>query len=265
MAGVVCVGLALLLAGCSGQNGTTTHGVHLVKKGRLTVCTHLPYKPFEFTNKKRKVTGFDVDMMRLLAKKLDVKEKVISVAWSKVTSGAVFKANECDMAMGGATITPKRAQSVQFTKPYFDSTQAVITQTDSPVHNLADLKGKRLGVQTETTGKRYAESHQTKFGYKIIIFDDISLETAAVRSGRVAAGLSDNSALGPYVKNHPKTHIVERLDTGEHYGFIAAKNSANANKLIKMMNQVITQAQKDGTYKKLFKKWFGQAPGRVGS
>lgn len=256
---------SLLLTACGGDNGETTHGVHLVNKGRLTICTHIPYKPFEFGNKDGEIVGFDADMMGLLAKKLDVQKKVLSVPWSTVTSGAVFKADKCDVAMGGATITKERAESVQFSKPYFDSTQALITQTGNGIYKLADLKGKRLGVQTETTGKRYAESHQKEFGYTVVVFDDLALETAAVSAGKVAAGMSDNSALVPYARAHSKTHIVQRLETGEQYGFIAQKNDANGDKLIHKINQVITQAKNDGTYEELFHKWFGQGPGRVGS
>ncbi|NNC22577.1 amino acid ABC transporter substrate-binding protein [Salinisphaera sp. USBA-960] len=256
---------ALVLVGCSESSGTKTHGVYLVNEGQLTVCTHLPYKPFEFTNKQGEIVGFDVDMIDLLAEKLGVETKVISVAWNTVTSGAVLKADKCDLAMGGATITQERAQTVQFSKPYFESTQALMTQTGSGIQKLADLKGQKLGVQTETTGKRYAEAQQAQHGYKLVIFDDLALETSAVSAGKVAASMGDRSALVPYVRDHPEAHLVQQLETGERYGFIAQKNNANADKLLAKLNKVIAKARDNGTYDKLMRKWFGQTSERAGS
>ena len=65
--------LSLTLAGCAagGDKTEVAGGAKIVKKGTLTVCTHLPYKPFQY-NEGGKVVGFDVDMMDLVAKKLDL-------------------------------------------------------------------------------------------------------------------------------------------------------------------------------------------------
>lgn len=88
--------------------------IKLVNPGTLTLCTHLPYKPFEFVNEDREVVGFDVDLAKLLADKMGVDTKIISIGWNQIVSGAVFAANKCDLAMGGATITDKRAKAVLF-------------------------------------------------------------------------------------------------------------------------------------------------------
>ena len=64
--------LALTLAGfaAGGEKTEVAGGAKVIKKGTLTVCTHLPYKPFQY-NQGGKVVGFDVDMMDLVAKKLE--------------------------------------------------------------------------------------------------------------------------------------------------------------------------------------------------
>ena len=69
--------LSLTLAGCAagGDKTSVEGGAKIVKKGTLTVCTHLPYKPFQY-NQGGKVVGFDVDMMDLVAKKLDLKQSI---------------------------------------------------------------------------------------------------------------------------------------------------------------------------------------------
>lgn len=257
VAGVV-FGVATSTFAASQADDSAT--IKLVHPGTLTMCTHLPYKPFEFVNKDREVVGFDVALGKLLAKDLGVDTQVVSIGWNQIVSGAVFAARKCDIAMGGATITAKRKESVQFSDPYFNATQVLLTKKDSGISSLADLKGKRLGVQTATTGQVYAEKHADDNGYTMVVYDDLALLTTAVSSGAVAASIQDSAPLIKYTQEHPDTVIAAAFDTGEHYGFMAKKDDANANRLIAKFNTALANAQEDGTYKKLYEKWFGKMP-----
>lgn len=262
---VAVVGLSLGLAACSQDQGGTVDGIHLVDQNALTVCTHLPYKPFQFTNGQGDVVGFDVDMLQLLADDLGVKEHVISMDWNQITSGAVFTANKCDLAMGGASITPTRAKAVAFSAPYFDSTQALLVKKDSNIKELSDLRGKRLGIQTDTTGAIYARKHAEEYGYDTVEFDDLALETTAVPAGKVAAAIGDNGPLYQFAQDNPTTAVAGEIETGEQYGFMAKKNDDNAKALLTRLNQQIAQARDNGTYDRLYKKWFGRLPQQTGS
>lgn len=258
-------GLTVVLVACSQDEGGTVKGIHLVNKNALTVCTHLPYKPFQFTNDNGKVVGFDVGLLRLLADDLGVKEKVVSMDWSQITSGAVFAAKKCDVAMGGATITPTRAKAVAFSAPYFNATQALLVKKDSGIKGPGDLRGKRLGIQADTTGAIFAQKNAEKYGYSTVVFDDLALETTAVSAGKVAASIGDNGALYQYAADNPKTTIASEFDTGEHYGFMAKKDDDNASKLLDRLNKQIAKARSDGQYAKIFKHWFGRLPAKVNS
>src|SRR5689334_24931493 len=107
--------LALALSACgsddSGSGGSedkaAAAGITLVKPGKLTVCTHLPYKPFQYKDG-TDVVGFDVDLLNLVADDLGVKQDVVNIEWAQVTSGAAFQAKKCDMGMGAMTITKER-------------------------------------------------------------------------------------------------------------------------------------------------------------
>jgi len=260
--GGLCVA-AMALGACSQDEGGTVDGIHLVDKDALTVCTHLPYKPFQFTNAEGEVVGFDVDILKLLADDLGVEENVVSMDWNQITSAAVFAAHKCDVAMGGATITPERAKAVLFSDPYFNSTQALLVKTDSGITGLADLKGKRLGIQADTTGAIYAEKHAEEYGYTTVVFDDLALETTAVSAGKVVAAIGDNGPLYQFAEDTPGTEIAAEFDTGEYYGFLAKKDDENAQKLIDRLNQQIAQAKENGEYDRIFEKWFGHLPADV--
>ncbi|WP_405061033.1 transporter substrate-binding domain-containing protein [Kribbella sp. NBC_01505] len=264
-AAVAAAALALSLAACgngSGSGGSDDKakaaGIELVKSGTLTICTHLSYKPFEFKDG-TKVVGFDVDLLTLLADDLGLKVDVLSIEWAQITSGAAFQAKKCDIGMGAMTITPERQAAISISDPYMDATQVLMVKKDSGIKGLADLRGKVLGAQSDTTGKTYADKYKDANGYKVIPFNDISLQENNVKSGRVAAAINDNGALYNFVKDNPDMEIVAEFDTKEQYGFAALKDGTGP-KIIAKYNELLAKAKTDGKYNEIYKTWFGVEP-----
>jgi polar amino acid transport system substrate-binding protein len=255
--------LALTLTACGDESepatGGATEDISLVKSGKLTVCTHLPYKPFQY-KEGTEVVGFDVDLLDLLAKDLGVEQEVVNIEWSQVTSGAGFAAKKCDMGMGAMTITEERQKAINITDPYMDATQVLLVKKDSGYKTLADLKGKKVGVQADTTGKDYADEQAKTNGFSVVVFNDLALQTANVKSGRVDAAINDNGVLYDFVKANQDTEVVAEFDTGEQYGFAARKNDPSGDKLVAKFNDLLAKAKSDGTYNEIFKKWFGVEP-----
>lgn len=263
--------LALAACGSSSGNGNgggaggganPTGGPELVNSGTLTVCTHFSYKPFEFKDDSGKAVGFDVDLADATAKQLGLSGPAtyVDIEFAQITSGAVFAAKKCDIAMGAITITDKRKQSVNFSQPYFKATQALLTKKSSGVSDLASLKGKKLGAQTDTTGQIYADKNKDANGYDIVVFDDLPTELTGLQSGRVDAAINDNGPLLDFAKTNPDFEVVKEFDTGEEYGFVGQKDNANATKIMDAFNAALKKSIEDGSYKASYKKWFGSEP-----
>jgi polar amino acid transport system substrate-binding protein len=260
--------LALALTACgssdkaSGASGdkAAAAGITLVKPGKLTVCTHLPYKPFQYKDG-TKVVGFDVDLLDLVAKDLGLEQDVVNIEWAQVTSGAAFKAKKCDMGMGAMTITPERQAAISITAPYMDATQVLMAKKDSGIKTLADLRGKKVGAQADTTGKKYADENAQANGYTVIPFNDLALQENNVKSGRVDAAINDNGVLYDFVKDNPDMAVVAEFNTGEQYGFGALKDGSGP-KLVEKFNGLLTAAKSDGKYNEIYKKWFGVEPAK---
>ncbi len=258
--------LALALSACgsddSGSGGSedkaAAAGITLVKPGKLTICTHLPYKPFQYKDG-TKVVGFDVDLLDLLAKDLGLEQEVVNIEWAQVTSGAAFQAKKCDVGMGAMTITDSRKAAISITDPYMDATQVLLTKKDAPYKSLEDLKGKKVGVQADTTGKDFATEQSKKIGFEVVVFNDLALQENNVKSGRVDAGINDNGVLYDFVKENPDTAVVAEFDTGEQYGFGALKDGSGP-KLVEKFNTLLAAAKTDGKYNEIYKKWFGVEP-----
>jgi polar amino acid transport system substrate-binding protein len=258
--GVVAVTVSLLLAGCGGGDETTTTpqagGVDLIKSGKLVTCTHLPYEPFQF-EQGGKVVGFDVDMIDLVAKRLAVTQEIFDTPFEGIQSGEALNARQCDLAAAAMTITEERKQKILFSDPYFNADQALLVKKGSGITGLDQLKGKLLGVQTATTGKMYAEKNAVPKGVKLKDYEDLALELKAVQTGAVAGAINDIPVLLDFAKKNADVEVAATFKTGEQYGFgMKLGNQA----LAKVVNEVIAKAKQDGTYKQLYRKWFGVEP-----
>jgi polar amino acid transport system substrate-binding protein len=275
--GLLAIVTALVLAGCGGEGGeggdggdattatpdaaaTATAGtgadVDLVNAGQLTVCTHLPYEPFEF-RQENEIVGFDIDLMDLLAEDLGVETAVVDTPFEGIQSGEDLNSGRCDIAAAGMTITEDRAEVIAFSDPYFDATQALITQEGAPYETLDDLEGETLGVQSGTTGEIYAEENAPE-GVTLRSYEDLALLLSAVQTEQVAAGINDNGVLYDFVQDNPDLAVVTEFDTGEQYGF--GLEQTGSEELIEATNAMIETARSEGTYDEIYEDWFGAAP-----
>ncbi|MET8010407.1 ABC transporter substrate-binding protein [Streptomyces sp. NPDC005271] len=245
-----------LLAGCTStaSQGSSGSDISLVKSGKLTTCTHLPYPPFQ-SRQGKKIVGFDVDLVDLVASALDVKQEIVDTPFEGIQSGEDLNANQCDVAAAGMTINEVREKNLDFSDPYFEATQALLTKKGASYKALGDLKGKKLAVQQGTTGEQYAQRHAK--GAKLVQFEDLALLLTAVKTGQVDAGIDDNGVLYDYVKDNPDTEVTAEFNTGERYG-IAVRTGNDA--LRKKVNKVLGDARADGRYDRIYRKWFGTAP-----
>jgi polar amino acid transport system substrate-binding protein len=260
--------LLLSLTACGGDDEPTTAapppaaGPKLIQPGKLTTCTHLPYAPFQF-EEGGKIVGFDVDLVDLIAKDLGVEQAIVDTPFEGIKSGQDLNTGKCDIAAAGMTITDERKQVIDFADPYFDATQALLVKTGSGINSLESLKGKTLGVQSGTTGKDYVTAQKVE-GVKVQEFEDLATEQQALATGQIDGAVNDLPVWLDYIKKNPgKFEVGAQFDTGEQYGF-GIKKDGNPE-LLKRTNAVLQKAKSDGTYDKLYEKWFGTKPSPAAS
>jgi polar amino acid transport system substrate-binding protein len=261
LAVLLAAGMAVAGAGCSKseKGGSVASGVPIVASGKLTVCTHLPYEPFQYKDDSGKIVGFDIDLMDLVAKKLHVTQTVVDTPFEGIKSGQDLNTGKCDVAAAGMTINAERKAVMDFSTPYFDANQALLVRAGQKYDSLAALKGKKLGTQASTTGEEYATKHAKENGYTTVSFKDLAALQQALATKQVDAAIDDLPVMATYVKHNPgKFEVSTQFSTGEQYGY-SVKKGANP-KLLKTINDVIAEARKDGTYDKIYAKWIGGTP-----
>ncbi|KUO22548.1 transporter substrate-binding domain-containing protein [Streptomyces dysideae] len=248
----------VFVAGCSSDDGgasgtkTAAGGVELVKAGRLTTCTHLPYPPFQ-SEIDGKVQGFDVSLIDLVAEDLGVQQEIVDQPFENFKTGGSLNAGQCDLAAAGMTITDERKKNVDFSAPYFEATQAVLADKKSGIGSFADLKGKKVGAQAQTTGEDYAKSQ----GLDPVSFESSDAVLNGLRTGQVDAVVIDYPVVQGWLKtkaNADAFEVADNINTGEQYGFTVKKGNS---KLVAAINKALADAKSDGTYKKLYEQWIG--------
>ncbi|WP_405784914.1 ABC transporter substrate-binding protein [Streptomyces sp. NBC_01378] len=259
---VLAAALTLSATACSKEQATTTAGgVKLVKSGQLTTCTHLPYAPFQ-SEKGKKIVGFDVDLIDLVADDLGLKQQIVDKSFETIKTGADLNAGVCDVAAAGMTITPERKQHLAFSTPYFDANQALLARKGVKAKSLGDIKsGKiRLGSQSATTGEDTAHAA----GIDSKSFESSDAELNGLRTGQVDVVIQDYPVVQNWLKdpaNAAKFTVTGTVQTGEKYGF-AVRKGGNP-KLLAAIDKAIKKAKQDGTYKKLYEKWIGPMPAKA--
>lgn len=224
----------------------------LVREGVLTVCTDMPYEPFEF-EKAGKPAGFDVDLVQLVADRLDVGLDMVDTAFDDIASGESLNKGRCDVAISAMTITGERARVLNFSSPYFDAAQALVVEKGSGVDTLEDLAGRPVGVQAGTTGELYVTDNAPRA--EVVPFEDASAMDEAMRNGRVVATVHDNTVVGDVIEANPDLKVAAEFDTGEQYG-MAVRRNGNVE-LLRTINDVLATAKADGAYDGIYATWFG--------
>ncbi|SDP81476.1 polar amino acid transport system substrate-binding protein [Actinopolyspora xinjiangensis] len=248
--------LVVAAAGCGSGGGGEAKGVPLVNEGRLTTCTNVPYEPFE-SREDGEVVGFDIDLIDLVAEDLGVEQRVTNAPFTTLQSGQALNVGNCDVAAAAITINDVREKNFDFSDPYFNATQALLAPEGSGLDSFAALEGKALGYQKGTTGAEYAKERAERHDVTLKQFADLGLLLQNMRTGKIDAVINDDFALVEFADENPKFEVTKKLRTDENYGFGVKTGN---DKLRTKINEVLAEAKEDGTYDRLYEKWFGTAP-----
>lgn len=280
-AALVAVSLAFALAACGdddGGGGSDAEGafgeceiqsevgelgdVELVSDGVLTVVTSLPAPGFWNGDDPESINGgFEYCMAAEIATSLGVDEvEVVNVSFDALVAG---QTGDFDIALSQVTITPERAEVVDFGVPYFSSDQGVLVNAGTTVSTIEEAKALNWGVQTATTGQIYLDE-VIQPESEVASFQDTPSMFAALTSGQIDAVMLDTAiVLGQAAESDGAEEVVAQFSTGEEYGAIFQKGSPN----VAAFDGIITTLDENGTLGALTEKWlapvFGGDPNDI--
>lgn len=224
----------------------------------FVVGTDAAYAPFESQNEKGEIVGMTIDMLTAVAQKAGVEIKFVNTPWEGIFNS--LQQGDRDILASSITITDERKQTMDFTNPYFDAYQLIAVKANSKVSKFDDLKKLKVGVQTGTTGDEVVTKQQGKNSTNIKRFESTPLALKELEAGGVDAVVADNGVVINYVTNNPgakfKT-VSDKAFAPEQYGFAVKKGNAE---LLEKLNKGLADIKADGSYDKIYAKYFGAAP-----
>jgi polar amino acid transport system substrate-binding protein len=218
----------------------------------LQVGAYPANPPWENKKEDGSFEGFEVDLVNEIGKRIgadmEIKDLGFQALFAATSSGRI------DMAISSITITNDRLQNQSFTQGYYDSDLALVSNKDSGVKSLADMKGKPIGAISTSTGEKWIQENSEKYGFGEYkgynTQQDLILDTQA---GRVAGAVGDIAGFQFAFQQMPQMEVVERIGTGDRFAIMMQKGSP----LLEKVNAAITEIKKDGTMAALHKKWLG--------
>jgi len=219
----------------------------------LVVGCDTNFMPFEF-KKDGKYVGFDIDLWDAIAKDLGLKYKLMPMDFNGLIPA--LQTGNIDAAIAGMTIKSKREEVVDFAHPYYDSGLFLLVRSDNTtIKGVEDLSDKVVATKLGTTSADFIKGYKTK---DIKLFPNIVGAYMELGTKGADAVIFDSPAVMYYAKTEGAgaVKVVGPLYQGQPYGIAFPQGS----ELREKVSITILKFMEDGTYNKIYKKWFGTEP-----
>ncbi|NLG85541.1 MAG: basic amino acid ABC transporter substrate-binding protein [Firmicutes bacterium] len=238
--GVLLVGLVFFGVGCKGK-----------KNNVLKVGSDCTYPPMEF-QEGDEIKGFDIDLIKAIAEEMGREVEIVNVGWDGIIPGLIN--GNYDVLISAMTITEERQAQINFSDPYFTAGQLILVRADDDrIKSDKDLVGKKVGVQTGTTGDITVSAME---GVTVVRFNTNPDAVQELRNGGVDAVVADSTTLMWEATKDEKLKLVSRTPFSEEYYGIGVKKGND--KLLNEINRALATIKKNGKYDEIMEKWFGK-------
>ncbi|OOF55801.1 arginine ABC transporter substrate-binding protein [Rodentibacter genomosp. 2] len=221
----------------------------IVNAQEITFAMEPSYPPFEFTNEKGEIIGFDVDVANAICKEIQATCKFKGESFDALIPN--LKAKRFDAAISAMDITDARSKQVLFSDAYYDSTASYVALKGKATLETA----KNIGVQNGTTFQQYTVAETKQYSPKAYT----SLQDAILdlKNGRIDIIFGDTAVLADMIGKEPEIQFVGEKVTNKKYfgnGLGIAMNKSN-KELAENLNKGLATIRANGEYQKIYDKW----------
>jgi len=231
----------------------------------ISIAYRTDATPFSFTDEKKQVTGFSIDLCKRVVNSIERQLKIegLKTKWVPVTAQTRFDAvakGQADMECGSSTVTLSRLKQVDFSSYIFVETTGLLVKDASGHRSISDLSGKKIGVVAGTTNER-AVNEQLKrrqLSATVVPFKARDEAFAALEEGKVDAFASDKLLLlgaASKSKDPGSLGLVAEELSFEPYGIVLPRGDSAFRLAV---NTGLAQIYGSGEISEIFGRWFQQ-------
>ncbi len=239
----------ILASGCEQNSASQPEATK-----RVVVAIDATFIPMSFMSSENQLDGFEVDLIKELAKEAQMKYELVNVEWGGLFGGLITR--KFDLIISSVGIIEERKKRMAFSIPYLQSGIAVLVRNDlKNVDSLEALEKQnaRVGAQINTTSYYFLEKYS---GINIKTFDKFGHSAIDLANKGVDAVVGDSVQVNYYFKNNEdlagNARFVGSRMTSEYYGIVIRKEDVQLKNKI---DASLTRLLKNGTISKLHKKW----------
>ncbi|HHV7262153.1 TPA: lysine/arginine/ornithine ABC transporter substrate-binding protein [Haemophilus influenzae] len=215
----------------------------------LTFAMEPSYPPFETTNEKGEIIGFDVDVANAICQEIQATCKFKSEAFDALIPN--LKAKRFDAAISAIDITDARAKQVLFSDAYYDSTASYVALKGKMTLESA----KNVGVQNGSTLQQYTVAETKQYSPKS--YANLQSAILDLKSGRIDIIFGDTAVLSDMISKEPEIQFIGEKVTNKKYfgnGLGIAMHKSNKD-LAAQLNKGLAAIKANGEYQKIYDKW----------
>lgn len=246
---------SVLLAGCNnadtGEDKAAAESQDSDQKV-LRVATEGAYAPFNYTDSEGNLAGFDVDIAKALCDQMQMKCEIEAQDWEGIIPG--LKAKKYDAIVAAMSVTPERAEQVDFTDPYFTNSLVFIATKDSNFDpsQAEAINSSQIAAQRSTISSQWLESNYPKASIKM--YDTLNNAFLDLESDRVDAMISDKlPAIAWLSKNNDNFEIKgAEIEIDDNFAIAVRKQDP----LKQDINKALAAIKSNGTYDRIKSQHF---------
>lgn len=226
----------------------------ILKRGELRVGLDAGYLPFEMTDKKGEIVGFDVDMAKEMAKAMGVKLTIVNTDFDGIIPALM--ADKFDVIISGMTVNQERNLQINFADPYIVIGQAILLNAkhEGKIKTYKDLNDPQYTVVSRigTTGEQAAKRMIPKAQYKS--FEKESDGAMEVANGQADAFVYDLPFCAVFMAQQGGKNLVllDKVFTYEPLGFGIKKGDPD---FLNWLDNFLAQIKNDGRFDRIYDKW----------
>ncbi len=237
---------------------------NIQERGVMIVGTSADYPPFEYYNQNYEIDGFDMALIKEVARQLGVDVEIVDIAFDGL--GDALALGQIDVAIAAISITPEREEVLDFSQVYFVSEDAIVALPNAnipPIHSMEDLAKLRVGVQKGSVFEDWLEDKLVKTGLmpetQLFVYGDVKQAVPDLEAGRVDVLIMDRPVAELVVKEKGMQLVASGLHR-ELYGIAMAKGQ---HTLRTKINQALSELLRNHVIDELAKQYLQIDEGEI--